>query len=40
MSLSPDISQSMHNLALTASDLVGRFLVIAGETRWVDGPVN
>ena len=39
MSLIPDISQSMHNLALTASDLVGRFLVIAGETRWVDGPL-
>lgn len=24
---------------LTASDLVGRFLIIGGETRWVDGPL-
>ena len=24
---------------LTASDLVGRFLVFGGETRWVDGPL-
>ncbi|HEC11997.1 MAG TPA: hypothetical protein ENI80_01900 [Acidiferrobacteraceae bacterium] len=24
---------------LTASDLVGRYLIIGGETRWVDGPL-
>lgn len=24
---------------LTASDLVGRFLIVGGETKWVDGPL-
>ena len=24
---------------LTASDLVGRYLIVGGETRWVDGPL-
>jgi nitric oxide reductase NorQ protein len=34
----PLISVSCHD-DLTASDLVGRFLVAGGETRWVDGPL-
>ena len=25
---------------LTASDLVGRYLIVGGETRWVDGPLS
>ncbi len=25
---------------LTASDLVGRYLIVGGETRWVDGPLT
>ena len=34
----PLVTVSCHD-DLTASDLVGRFLVIAGETKWVDGPL-
>ena len=34
----PLITVSCHD-DLTASDLVGRFLVIGGETTWVDGPL-
>lgn len=34
----PLITVSCHD-DLTASDLVGRFLIIGGETRWVDGPL-
>ncbi|MDH5485781.1 MAG: CbbQ/NirQ/NorQ/GpvN family protein [Gammaproteobacteria bacterium] len=34
----PLITVSCHD-DLTASDLVGRFLVSAGETHWVDGPL-
>ncbi len=34
----PLITVSCHD-DLTASDLVGRFLVKGGETRWVDGPL-
>ncbi len=34
----PLITVSCHD-DLTASDLVGRFLVTGGETRWVDGPL-
>lgn len=34
----PLITVSCHD-DLTASDLVGRFLVSGGETRWVDGPL-
>jgi nitric oxide reductase NorQ protein len=34
----PLITVSCHD-DLTASDLVGRYLVIGGETRWVDGPL-
>jgi len=34
----PLITVSCHD-DLTASDLVGRFLITAGETRWVDGPL-
>lgn len=34
----PFITVSCHD-DLTASDLVGRFLVFGGETRWVDGPL-
>ncbi|MCU7960177.1 MAG: CbbQ/NirQ/NorQ/GpvN family protein [gamma proteobacterium symbiont of Bathyaustriella thionipta] len=34
----PLITVSCHD-DLTASDLVGRFLVKSGETRWMDGPL-
>ncbi|RMG28973.1 MAG: CbbQ/NirQ/NorQ/GpvN family protein [Gammaproteobacteria bacterium] len=34
----PLITVSCHD-DLTASDLVGRFLVTGGDTRWVDGPL-
>jgi len=34
----PLITVSCHD-DLTASDLIGRFLVISGETQWVDGPL-
>ncbi len=34
----PLITVSCHD-DLTASDLVGRYLIIGGETRWVDGPL-
>ncbi len=34
----PLVTVSCHD-DLTASDLVGRFLIIGGETRWVDGPL-
>ncbi len=34
----PLITVSCHD-DLTASDLVGRFLVSGGETRWIDGPL-
>ena len=34
----PFITVSCHD-DLTASDLVGRFLVSGGETQWVDGPL-
>ena len=35
----PLITVSCHD-DLTASDLVGRYLIIGGETRWVDGPLT
>ena len=35
----PLITVSCHD-DLTASDLVGRFLVTGGETVWVDGPLT
>lgn len=34
----PLITVSCHD-DLTASDLVGRFLVVGGDTKWVDGPL-
>ncbi len=34
----PFITVSCHD-DLTASDLVGRYLITAGETVWVDGPL-
>jgi nitric oxide reductase NorQ protein len=34
----PLITVSCHD-DLTASDLVGRYLVVAGDTVWVDGPL-
>jgi len=34
----PLITVACHD-DLTASDLVGRYLIIGGETRWVDGPL-
>ena len=34
----PLVTVSCHD-DLTASDLVGRFLIVGGETRWVDGPL-
>ena len=34
----PLITVSCHD-DLTASDLVGRYLIIGGETRWADGPL-
>ena len=35
----PLITVSCHD-DLTASDLVGRYLIIGGETRWADGPLS
>jgi len=35
----PLITVSCHD-DLTASDLVGRFLITGGETQWVDGPLS
>ena len=35
----PLITVSCHD-DLTASDLVGRYLVVAGDTVWVDGPLG
>jgi MoxR-like ATPase len=35
----PLITVSCHD-DLTASDLVGRYLVVGGDVRWVDGPVT
>ncbi len=35
----PLISVSCHD-DLTAADLVGRYLIVAGETRWSDGPLT
>jgi nitric oxide reductase NorQ protein len=34
----PLITVSCHD-DLTASDLVGRYLIVGGETKWVDGPL-
>ena len=34
----PLVTVSCHD-DLTASDLVGRYLIIGGETRWIDGPL-
>ena len=34
----PLVTVSCHD-DLTASDLVGRYLIMGGETRWVDGPL-
>jgi len=34
----PLITVSCHD-DLTAADLVGRFLIVGGETRWTDGPL-
>lgn len=33
------ITVSCHD-DLTASDLVGRFLISGGETTWIDGPLT
>lgn len=35
----PLITVSCHD-DLTASDLVGRYLIVGGETKWVDGPLT
>ena len=35
----PRITVSCHD-DLTAADLVGRYLIIGGETRWTDGPLT
>jgi nitric oxide reductase NorQ protein len=35
----PLITVSCHD-DLTAADLVGRYLIIGGETRWADGPLS
>lgn len=35
----PLVTVSCHD-DLTASDLVGRYLIIGGETRWIDGPLS
>ena len=35
----PLITVSCHD-DLTAADLVGRYLIIGGETRWIDGPLS
>ncbi len=35
----PLITVSCHD-DLTAADLVGRYLIVGGETRWVDGPLS
>lgn len=34
----PLITVSCHD-DLTAADLVGRYLIVGGETRWIDGPL-
>ncbi|MFT5115013.1 MAG: nitric oxide reductase NorQ protein [Parasphingorhabdus sp.] len=34
----PLITVSCHD-DLTSSDLVGRYLIVGGETRWIDGPL-
>lgn len=34
----PLVTVSCHD-DLTASDLVGRYLIVGGETRWMDGPL-
>ena len=35
----PLVTVSCHD-DLTAADLVGRYLLVAGETRWIDGPLT
>lgn len=35
----PLVTVSCHD-DLTASDLVGRYLIVGGETRWADGPLT
>ncbi len=35
----PLITVSCHD-DLTSSDLVGRYLIVGGETRWTDGPLT
>jgi len=35
----PLVTVSCHD-DLTASDLVGRYLIIGGETKWIDGPLS
>ena len=35
----PLMTVSCHD-DLTAADLVGRYLIVGGETRWVDGPLS
>ena len=35
----PLVTVSCHD-DLTAADLVGRYLIVGGETRWVDGPLS
>ena len=35
----PLITVSCHD-DLTAADLVGRYLIVGGETRWIDGPLS
>ena len=35
----PLVTVSCHD-DLTASDLVGRYLIIGGETQWIDGPLS
>ncbi|MGA0382377.1 MAG: CbbQ/NirQ/NorQ/GpvN family protein [Arenicellales bacterium] len=35
----PLVTVSCHD-DLTASDLVGRYLIVGGETQWIDGPLS
>ncbi len=35
----PLVTVSCHD-DLTAADLVGRYLIVGGETRWIDGPLT
>ena len=35
----PLVTVSCHD-DLTSADLVGRYLIVGGETRWIDGPLS